>query len=362
MKILFISRIPLRGVSGGRYLAALFAERLSRQGNDVDFLVNYDNSLIFPSDIISSIRLRRYLPLVIGRNAVLDGVLFALYLMTASIFFKKKFDHVVIVPEEASFPLHRFFYKLAHIVGSKVHLLNFETPNWFNGLAPFKRDFARWDGWRFIADRGQSVISISKTSDSYARSFYGEEAIDYRWCDFPVYQEDKIRSISWNQRGNSAICISRMDPHKGVDGLLDFVANCSELDDFHLVLGSMSSDKNFLLKLKATCEMNKIQLFIHEKITHEEKFLLLGRVKYLVFPTYFEGLGMPPIEALASGCKVAAFELTVLKEISPYIEFAEVGEFPDLAAIVSAGLVSPPSDNAKKSVLKHEINSFSDFP
>lgn len=360
MKILFISRIPVRGVSGGRYLSALFAERLARGGHEVEYWVNYNNALIFPVQIMKTLRLRKYFPLVLGRNGFFDQVLFRVYRIIAKRLFKKAFDHVVIVPEEGSVRLHEFFYDIANAIGTKVHLLNFETPNWFNSLAPVKRDPARWDGWGYIADRAESVISISKTSDSYAQMFYGYGK-EYRWFEFPVFQESDLIPLDWDERENAAVCISRMDPHKGLDGLLEFISNAYGLKTFHLVIGSMKLDEYFLQMLVDVSNKNCINLQIHKKISHHDKFRLLGSVKYLVFPTYFEGLGMPPIEALASGCKVAAFELPVLREISAHIEFAVPGNFKELSSIVSLGLDCKPPESSTESVSKYEIDTLVDF-
>ena len=46
---------------------------------------------------------------------------------------------------------------------------------------------------------------------------------------------------------------------------------------------------------------------------------------------------MCPIEALASGTKVASFELNVLKEISPYIELTSPGNYEG-SSIVNSGI------------------------
>ena len=59
--------MPFRGVSGGRYLSALYAERLARYGHKVDFLINYKNKLILPNEIIKNISILPLLPAFIGR-------------------------------------------------------------------------------------------------------------------------------------------------------------------------------------------------------------------------------------------------------------------------------------------------------
>jgi len=355
MRILFISRIPFRGVSGGRYLSALYAERLARYGHTVDFLVNHNNKLIFPKKIIKNISILPFLPLIIGRYSNLDKLLFFLCKFFLSIFKKNHYDHIVIIPEEGSLELHKFFYDIAGITGKKIHLLNFETPNWFNALSPSKRDYNQWDGWSYIASRCKSVISISKQSSQFAKTFF-ENDVNHEWLKFPVYQESDIKNIPWENRENSAICISRMDPHKGLEGLIDFLKKVKNLENFYLVLGSMKFDIKFEKALIEASKTTSTNLIIKKKISHEEKFELLGRCKYLVFPTFFEGLGMPPIEALASGAKVASFDLEVLKEISPFIELATPGNYQDLAEIVNNGINIEPKSDLISSVKEYDVN------
>ena len=42
---------------------------------------------------------------------------------------------------------------------------------------------------------------------------------------------------------------------------------------------------------------------------------LLSRAKAFVLPTYFEGFGLPPLEALSCGCKIVVSNVTSLPEI-----------------------------------------------
>lgn len=50
-------------------------------------------------------------------------------------------------------------------------------------------------------------------------------------------------------------------------------------------------------------------------LTDEEVKALLGKAKAFVLPTYFEGFGLPPLEALSCGCPIIVSNITSLPEI-----------------------------------------------
>ena len=107
-----------------------------------------------------------------------------------------------------------------------------------------KKKSDKWIGWTYIAARCKSVISISNESLNFAKLFYDKD-VRHEWLRFPVYQKCDVKKISWEDREDSAICISRMDPHKGLDGLIEFLKNTNNLKNFLLNIGFHEFDKSF---------------------------------------------------------------------------------------------------------------------
>ena len=64
----------------------------------------------------------------------------------------------------------------------------------------------------------------------------------------------------------------------------------------------------------------------------------------LVFPSIFEGFGIPLIEAMYSGTPVAAYDFPVFREVvkgsDAIVEFAELGNREDLSRALGRALVN----------------------
>ena len=213
-------------------------------------------------------------------------------------------------------------------------LLNFETPNWFNELAPIPRPVAQWDGWNYIAQECGHVLSISNESMRFAKDFYPSDTRHEVF--YPIVTSTVGRNpLPWNDRDRSVLMITRYDPHKGVDGIVKILSQLESETIFRLVVGSTQLPKYIRLQIEEACRAGGIELEYYSTISAAQKSTLLETTKYLLFPSFFEGLGMPPIEALAAGMGVVAFDLPVLREISEEMYFVDPGDFITLGVKVA---------------------------
>ena len=106
-------------------------------------------------------------------------------------------------------------------------------------------------------------------------------------------------------------------------------------EDFLLAVASMDPRKNFRRLIEAVSKMPDVRLkivggtnrvFAESHLPEEANVEWLGRVSDeelrrlyrtaagFVFPSLFEGYGLPPVEALACGCPVAVSDIPVLHE------------------------------------------------
>ena len=59
------------------------------------------------------------------------------------------------------------------------------------------------------------------------------------------------------------------------------------------------------------------------RISEQEKFILLSESRLLVFISNFEGYGIPPVEAQYVGTPVLCSDLPVLREVNRNAEFVD---------------------------------------
>ncbi len=111
--------------------------------------------------------------------------------------------------------------------------------------------------------------------------------------------------------------LGRHDPYKNLQKLITAFANIAHKQDYYLYIGG-STDSRFTPLLK--------QQAIELNILHRVKFLdyvsqsdlpiIISNAIALVFPTLWEGFGLPVLEAMACGTPVITSQLASLPEVT----------------------------------------------
>lgn len=309
--------------SGGRYHALMIAEALASSGNKVYFVT--DNYPVFYSDFYKY-NGQQNIEVMLTKNFKVR-------------FDFEKLDAIICVPAHDR---HTDFYasvvKTAKEHQAPIALINFETPNWFNELSPYPKDEKRWELSNYVAEYAHTIVSSTYESDKYARKYYGE--INKELCYKALYPTINILerdAANVRNREKRILVITRFDDseHKGGKGIADLF--CEELSGYTLVviLGNGKIPKDVMDNLEQKGERYGIRIEIKHKISDFEKFVEIKKAAVMIFPSYFEGYGYPPIEAVASGLRCIAFDLPVLRETcGDCIRYAKVGDFESLRKIV----------------------------
>jgi glycosyltransferase involved in cell wall biosynthesis len=100
-------------------------------------------------------------------------------------------------------------------------------------------------------------------------------------------------------------------------------------EDFILVLAGDNQTEyaKYIYQLIEKQEL-KNRIYLIGKVTEEEKFFLLKHCLAFVFPSKWEGMGMPPLEAMAFGKPVFAFYHTSIPEFCKNYAFYWSSENP----------------------------------
>jgi hypothetical protein len=108
------------------------------------------------------------------------------------------------------------------------------------------------------------------------------------------------------------IYVGNVKPHKNLHRLVEAIAGMPEGVDLYVVGGNAVA-KNFdVVALKAIEHSNGVLLL--GRVEREELKCHLSKAFALVMPSLYEGLGLPPLEAMAVGTPVAAASIPALRE------------------------------------------------
>lgn len=340
------------GYSGGRYFSSLIAHALASAGHSVTYLTNNIPSFI---DDFQYMGAKNNLKIKIFKFLNLEYIISEI----------KDVDWFIVIPDHASgWHFYSNAYLLSQHVNSRLCLLNFETPNWVNKISNIQRNPDDWYYWKEIAKYSTIVLSISKESSSYAKKFYSHsEGLRFKYCYPSINSETYVNKKSIRREKKRILWIGRMtnSRHKGSYDLHSIL--CKQMQGYTLVLIIGHGEIPEVIKLNLNKRANKygIKLILKRNLTDHKKFIELYKASLLLFPSQFEGFGIPPIESLFCQTPCIAFDLPVLRETcKDDLIYARRGDFNDFKTKIIKFLNNPTVlDHTPKHI--EEIALFSNF-
>ncbi|MBO1080469.1 glycosyltransferase [Roseomonas haemaphysalidis] len=258
------------------------------------------------------------------------------------------FDAVVIIPGQSQ---ERQFYMgargFARRRGARLVLFNFETPNWFNSHSPAARSEDLWLEWRRCIEDGCLVLSNSAQSMRFAERYYVSHPATTRFGFWhqPVNVQ-ALAGVAAQYREDRVVCFVRArDPHKGGQDLIDLLSEDLRGWTLSLIVGSAKLDEEYREAIVSQARRFGIGVEVKPLLTDTEKFVELKRARMLVYPSLFEGYGIPPIEALSAGTPCVCYDLPVFREVcGDALIVAAPGDVEGLRAGVRRVIATRPED------------------
>lgn len=321
MKLAFFIYNRVQMYSGGQYHAFALGKALAAHGQDVDFYWNLRP--IFACEF----------------SQVPTGEI----LLSEIDDSQPRYDYVVVAPSGFYVPAYyEAALSLAGRAGARVCVLNYESANWFNQLAPTPDDPRVWDYWRRVVVHGGLVVSSAQQADSYARSFYCSPLtpLAFAVASPPINSEQAAEVLRSRPAKDGSIVafVRRVHDYKGGEDLLKLSPHLLAGRCLHIVCGGQE-DSAFLTELQAHYAGQQVTIRAHSRLPVAEKFSLLARAQLLLFPSAFEGFGYPPLEAFAVGSEVVCYDLPVLREtLADLAFFASPGRIDQLEACLVRAL------------------------
>lgn len=193
---------------------------------------------------------------------------------------------------------------------------------------------------RSVKNAGK-VITISKNAKQEIVDFYKLEykdvAIATPAADSSLFYRRSQREIDevkkkYDVKGNYILALSNLEPRKNLGALVEAYCKLPKdvTDKFGLLLVGVSGWKteqlfqDIIQKIDAGYNIMRPSSYVSDK----DKAAIISGATMLVYPSHYEGFGMPPLEALACGVPVISADNSSLPEV-----------------IGKAGLLIPSDDN-----------------
>ena len=302
MKIAILGHHSPYAYSGGRYHSWVMAESLADAGHEVTFFTNNKPEFYYDFNNYPGhrkIQIELFTPL---EKLKTNG----------------KYDLSVVIPYLTNdLAFYQAALQFSRESNSKVILLNFESPNWFNSVSPWKRESNLWDGYKLISDNGALILSSCEISQNFAKDFYGERNdIKYAYS-YPAINErmaEQAHNIG-NER-SLIICCRFSDKHKGAQDILSLFCNELEGYTFKFILGAGEVEKDLWDLFFEASDKFRIRIKLLKRLDDLTKFEEIKKSQAMVFPSYFEGFGYPPVEARYCDVPCIVYDLPVIREVN----------------------------------------------
>ena len=156
------------------------------------------------------------------------------------------------------------------------------------------------------------------------------------------------------------LAVGVFDPRKRFGLLLDVLAAVRRDHPVRLIVaGSQGAFAPALVRAVADRQLEAQVRFVGF-VADADLVELYRTASCLVFPSAYEGFGMPVLEALAAGCPVAAFDNSAMPEVGgEAILLAPDGDAASMAEMVSAFLADPGNREQRREQSRLQARGFS---
>ncbi len=166
-------------------------------------------------------------------------------------------------------------------------------------------------------DRATAITVISKFTEVEVRSHLnvGETPIHVIYCGVKVKTFDQVKKPAFAPEGELLFSVGVVQMKKNYQVLLGFMQRLPK--QYKLIIaGNKSSDYARELQQKINEMGLQHRIFLPGIISEEDKFWMYNHCRAVLFPSKFEGMGFPPVEAMRFGKPVFASTYSSIPEVS----------------------------------------------
>ena len=174
------------------------------------------------------------------------------------------------------------------------------------------------------AEKADAIIAVSQSTKSEIIKYLKipEEKIHviYEGCSQafqPLPESEKKEKVKekYNVKGDFILCVGTLEPRKNLKGLIQAYDRSRAKEDFLLVLaGGKGWKYKHIFRLIKQLKLEDRVVFTGY-VSDSDLPALYNGASVFVYPSFYEGFGLPPLEAMACGIPVIVSHTTSLPEV-----------------------------------------------
>ena len=189
-----------------------------------------------------------------------------------------------------------------------IHDLSFlENPKWFS------RAYYWWYKVMtpLAARTSQRILTVSEFSKSEILRFYPHLKASNIHVVYCAVDNERFATLPDAGEADErfALTVSSIDPRKNFSRLVEAFKG---IDNCKLYIVG-NANRVFGGQGDTTLQTDNVKVL--GRVSDEELLRLYNQAECFIFPSIYEGFGIPPIEAMACGCPVLASDISVLREV-----------------------------------------------
>jgi glycosyltransferase involved in cell wall biosynthesis len=184
-------------------------------------------------------------------------------------------------------------------------------------------------------DRARVITTISEFTASTVKANLktGNIPVEVIYCGVEVEEFPAAARPAFAPDGDLLFSIGVIQPKKNFRVLLDFMTHIPE--NYKLIIaGNKAGDYSVELENRIAELGLGQRVFLPGKISDEDKYWMYTHCEAVLFPSKFEGMGFPPVEAMRFGKPVFASTWSSIPEVSGDKAFYWENFEPDYMASV----------------------------
>ncbi len=178
----------------------------------------------------------------------------------------------------------------------------------------------------YAARHSDAVITVSEFSKKDISDTYNIDenkiAVAYNAVDsdFKILSKEKKKSSIVKVKfgiGNSPyiICVGNLQPRKNIPRLVEAYLQYKKNNQSDLRLVIVGKKAWQYEETLNSTNQDSDNIVLTGYVERQELIELLNQAEGFIYPSFYEGFGIPPLEALACGAKVAVSDIPVMHEV-----------------------------------------------